>query len=124
MFQVGSFAGLPDSALLERFIGGPSSVAEAAFTVLVERHGEMVRRTCRQVTGDQFYAPAGYRVSARNKCRDPLNPYRLVGRVDRDVANLTILFEPGEQPPPSHALAAFKEAQTGPITGVPPARAD
>src|SRR5262249_20353510 len=26
---------------------------------------------------DRFYAPAGYRLSARNKCRDPLNPYRL-----------------------------------------------
>jgi RNA polymerase sigma factor (sigma-70 family) len=74
---------------------------------------------------DQFYAPAGYRLSARNKCRDPLNPYLLMGRVDRDVADLTILFEPGEQPPPSHApdrLAAFKEAQAGPITGVPPGR--
>ncbi len=74
---------------------------------------------------DKFYAPAGYRVSAKNKCLDPLNPYTLIGRVDRDVADLTILFEPGEQPTPSHApdrLAAFKEAQAGPITGVPPGR--
>ncbi len=74
---------------------------------------------------DKFYAPAGYRVSATNKCLDPLNPYTLIGRVDRDVADLTILFEPGAQPPPSHAperLAAFKEAQAGPITGVPPGR--
>jgi hypothetical protein len=41
---------------------------------------------------DQFYAPAGYRLSARNKCRDPFNTWRLVGQVDRDVADLTILF--------------------------------
>ena len=72
---------------------------------------------------DQFYAPAGYRLSARNKCRDPLNPYRLLGRVDRDVADLTILFEPGEQPPPDRdRLAEFGEAEAGPITGVPPSR--
>ena len=72
---------------------------------------------------DQFYAPAGYRLSARNKCRDPLNPYLLMGRVDRDVSDLTILFEPGPQPPPSHEVeivAAYKAAQAGPITGVPP----
>ena len=52
LFRVGSFAGLPDGALLERFIGGPPDVAEVAFAALVERHGAMVRRTCRQVTGD------------------------------------------------------------------------
>jgi RNA polymerase sigma factor (sigma-70 family) len=72
---------------------------------------------------DKFYAPAGYHVSAKNKCLDPLNPYTLIGRVDRDVTDLTILFEPGEQPLPSHApdrVAAYKEAQAGPITGVPP----
>jgi RNA polymerase sigma factor (sigma-70 family) len=74
---------------------------------------------------DMFYAPAGYRLSARNKCLDPLNPWNLIGRVDRDVADLTILFEPGPQPPPSHdrdRMAAFKDAQAGPITGVPPGR--
>jgi RNA polymerase sigma factor (sigma-70 family) len=56
LFQVGSFAGLPDGALLDRFIGGPADIAEAAFTALVERHGAMVRRTCRQVTGDHHDA--------------------------------------------------------------------
>jgi len=41
------------------------------------------------------------------------------------MSSRTILFEPGEQPSPSPAsdrLAAFKEAQAGPITGVPPDR--
>ncbi len=74
---------------------------------------------------DKSYAPAGYRVSAKNKCLDPLNPWRLVGRIERDMSGLTILFEPGEQPSLSLAsdrLAAFKEAQAGPITGVPPGR--
>jgi RNA polymerase sigma factor (sigma-70 family) len=78
---------------------------------------------CGYFPDDKSYAPAGYHVSARNLCLDPLNPWLLVGRVDGDVADLTILFEPGEQPPPSFApaaLAAFKEAQAGPVTGVPP----
>ena len=52
LFRAGSFAGVPDGALLERFIAGPPDIAEVAFTALVERHGAMVRRTCRQVTGD------------------------------------------------------------------------
>ncbi len=66
---------------------------------------------------DMFFAPAGYRLSGKNKCVDPLNPYLLMGRVDRDIADLTILFEPGNQPPPSvdpDRLEAFKEAQAGP----------
>jgi hypothetical protein len=72
---------------------------------------------------DRFYAPAGYRLSARNRCRDPLNPYRLMGRLDHDLTDLTILFEPGPQPPPSGEEGiqeAFEEAKAGPITGVPP----
>ena len=71
---------------------------------------------------DQFYAPAGYRLSSRNRCRDPLNTYLLMGRADRDVADLTILFEPGAQDPPSREIRireAFEEAKAGPITGVP-----
>ncbi len=72
---------------------------------------------------DKSYAPAGYHVSTKNKCLDPLNPWWLVGQLARVMSDRTLLFEPGEQPPPSHApdrLAAFKEAQAGPITGVPP----
>jgi RNA polymerase sigma factor (sigma-70 family) len=56
LFRVGSFTGLPDGALLERFAAGPPDIAEVAFTALVERHGAMVRRTCRQVTGDHHDA--------------------------------------------------------------------
>jgi hypothetical protein len=74
---------------------------------------------------DQFYAPAGYRLSARNKCRDPFNTCRLVGQLDLDVADLMILFEPGPRPSLSrdpNILAAFNEAEAGPITGVTPWR--
>jgi RNA polymerase sigma factor (sigma-70 family) len=51
----GGIAGLSDGQLLERFVlhqsDGPREreAAELAFTVLVERHGPMVLRTCRAV---------------------------------------------------------------------------
>jgi beta-lactamase regulating signal transducer with metallopeptidase domain/uncharacterized GH25 family protein len=37
----------------------------------------------------------GYRVSAKNGSLDALNPYHLIGRVDRDITNLVYLLEPG-----------------------------
>jgi RNA polymerase sigma factor (sigma-70 family) len=52
LFRVGTIAGLPDGPLLERFLDGPDEVAEGAFAALVDRHGPMVRRVCRQVLGD------------------------------------------------------------------------
>ena len=36
----------------------------------------------------------GYRLSAKNECASPHNPGLLEGRVDRDVSDLTILYEP------------------------------
>jgi hypothetical protein len=69
------------------------------------------------------YHPPGYRLSAENKCRDPLNPWHLVGQLDRDVDNLILLFEPGEEPPSSSdpgQMADFKEAMAGTITGAAP----
>jgi hypothetical protein len=41
---------------------------------------------------------SGYRYSPRNPSLDTLNQ-RLIGRVERDIDNLTILLEPGERPP-------------------------
>ena len=65
----------------------------------------------------------GYRLSAKNKCLDPLNRFRLMGQLPRDSDDLVILFEPGDDPPLSHdpgPMADFKEAKAGPITGAPP----
>jgi hypothetical protein len=93
------------------------------FTLVGLPEGQV--KVCVYFPEAKSYAPAGYRVSARNKCLDPLNPWRLVGRIDQDMADLTILFEPGEQPAPNFApdlQAVFKESQAGPITGVPPGR--
>ena len=49
----------------------------------------------------------------------------LEGQLDHDIADLTILLEPGAEPEhdfdPDPALVAdFNDAKAGPITGVPP----
>jgi hypothetical protein len=43
-----------------------------------------------------FGAP-GYRLSDRNPSLEPWNPYRLVGRVEKDLTNLVFLIEKGPQ---------------------------
>ncbi len=49
-FEVGTAGGLGDGALLDRFaLGGD----QAAFAALVERHGPMVRATCRGILGSR-----------------------------------------------------------------------
>jgi len=45
----------------------------------------------------------GYRVSAQNPSLDPLNPYMLVGRLDRDITNLVFLLEKGKNLTPIYS---------------------
>ena len=52
LFDVGAIGGLTDRQLLEQFSTGHREMAEAAFAILVERHGPMVLRVCRGVLGD------------------------------------------------------------------------
>ncbi len=54
--QAGTSAGLGDSQLLERFLQARGESAEAAFAAIVDRHGAMVLRVCRQVLGDEHEA--------------------------------------------------------------------
>jgi RNA polymerase sigma factor (sigma-70 family) len=51
LFATGTFSGLSDRQLLERFLASGDAVAEMAFAVLVERHGPMVLGVCRRVLG-------------------------------------------------------------------------
>ena len=44
-----------------------------------------------------------YHVSGRNLSVDELNPYRLIGRVDRDITGLVFLLEKGPEPQPDHS---------------------
>ena len=49
LFTTGSATGVPDRQLLERFILRRDEFAEAAFAVLVARHGPMVLKLCRSI---------------------------------------------------------------------------
>ncbi|MDR3638899.1 MAG: RNA polymerase sigma factor [Isosphaeraceae bacterium] len=52
LYNQGTFAGLTDGQLLERFAGRSGEAAELAFSALVERHGPMVLRVCRRILSD------------------------------------------------------------------------
>jgi RNA polymerase sigma factor (sigma-70 family) len=52
LFDAGTVAGLSDRHLLERFTTDRDGSSEAAFEVLVRRHGPMVLRVCRNVLKD------------------------------------------------------------------------
>ena len=43
---------LSDGQLLESFLTGPEETAQASFAALVDRHGPMVLRLCRQIMGN------------------------------------------------------------------------
>ena len=49
LFNVGTFGGLRDAELIERFTACSGEAAELAFTAIVERHGPMVLRVCQSV---------------------------------------------------------------------------
>jgi RNA polymerase sigma factor (sigma-70 family) len=56
LFSVGTVGGLTDGELLEWYKNRTGEAAELAFAVLVERHGPMVLRVCREVLGDEHEA--------------------------------------------------------------------
>ena len=53
LFRTGTAGGLTDGQLLERFLERRDEHAEAAFAALVNRHGAMVLRVCRQILRDE-----------------------------------------------------------------------
>ncbi len=66
LFSVGTVGALSDGHLLDLFV---TRYDESAFAALIERHGPMVHRVCRQVLGDahdaQDAAQAVFLVLAR-----------------------------------------------------------
>lgn len=52
LFQVGTFVGMSDAELLERYVAGRGGIAELAFAALVERHAPTVLRVCHDVLND------------------------------------------------------------------------
>ena len=68
IFQSGTLAGLTDGQLLERFTArreglGGGVESEAAFSILIERHGPMVLRVCRGVLGDPHAAEDAFQAT-------------------------------------------------------------
>ncbi len=63
LFTTGSAAGVPDHQLLERFIFRRDEFAEAAFAVLVARHGPMVLKLCRSILRDPHEADDAFQTT-------------------------------------------------------------
>ena len=83
LFSAGAIGRLGDAELLERFVAGGVEGTEAAFAVLVERHGPMVLRASRQALGNEHDAQDAFQavffVLARKAhslhARGPLGPW-------------------------------------------------
>ncbi|GMV90570.1 MAG: hypothetical protein AMXMBFR82_03480 [Candidatus Hydrogenedentota bacterium] len=61
-----------------------------------------------------------YHLSPKNYSLDPLNKFSLMGRIDADIADLTLLFEPGKfewQQAPQEASTRYTELKSEPIQG-------
>src|SRR5262245_12309204 len=52
LWEGGVVGALSDAQLLERFASGHAEAAEMAFEAIVERHGPMVLRACRDALAD------------------------------------------------------------------------
>jgi RNA polymerase sigma factor (sigma-70 family) len=63
LYRVGVLGDLSDAQLLEQFLAGLDEGAEAGFAALVERHGPMVLRVCRQVLGDPHDAEDAFQAT-------------------------------------------------------------
>ncbi len=63
LFSDGMLGGLTDRQLLERFLNRNDSSAEDAFTVLLERHGPMVRGVCRRLLPDRSAAADAFQAT-------------------------------------------------------------
>jgi RNA polymerase sigma factor (sigma-70 family) len=63
LFQSGAVGQLSDQQLLGQFISGRGDSAEAAFAVLVERHGTLVLGVCRRVLGNREAAEDAFQAT-------------------------------------------------------------
>ncbi|AGA31487.1 sigma-70 family RNA polymerase sigma factor [Singulisphaera acidiphila] len=63
LYSVGAIGGLSDGQLGDRVHTGGDDTAEAAFTILAERHGPMVLRICRQMLSDRHEAEDAFQAT-------------------------------------------------------------
>src|SRR5262245_1029724 len=63
LFHRGTFSGLSDRELLDRFLARRDEVSELAFAALVERHGPMVLGVCRRFLVDPHEAEDAFQAT-------------------------------------------------------------
>jgi len=63
LFSIGAIGNLTAGQLLELFVGRREGATEAVFAALVQRHGPMVLRVCRQVLGDAHDAQDAFQAT-------------------------------------------------------------
>lgn len=63
LLAAGTFSGLSDRQLLERFLERRDEVSEPAFAVLVERYGRMVLGVCRRIVGNPHDADDAFQAT-------------------------------------------------------------
>src|SRR5438094_585905 len=64
LFQLGAVSGMSDGELLHLFTTRSNeAAAEAAFGSLVERHGPLVLRVCRDMLGDEHAAEDAFQAT-------------------------------------------------------------
>jgi RNA polymerase sigma factor (sigma-70 family) len=121
LFSLGTVGGLADGQLLECYRTRADEAAQRAFTILVERHGPMVFRVCREILHDEHAAHDAFQATflvlvrrARSLwTRDSLGPwlYQVAVRVawnarsaaarrrrhEHKAATLTARSAPGER---------------------------
>lgn len=109
LLDLGSLAGRTDGELLDRFRADRPPAAEVAFSLLVERHGPMVLRVCRDLLGNPHDADDAFqavflalaRQGAGIRRRDEVGCWlhavarRVALRLRRRRARLRLLERPG-----------------------------
>jgi hypothetical protein len=63
LFQAGSFGGLTDAQLLERYLSPEGPGSKTAFAAFVERHGPMVLGVCRRLLLDTHLAEDAFQAT-------------------------------------------------------------
>jgi RNA polymerase sigma factor (sigma-70 family) len=97
LFGVGALGAMPDRTLLEQF-GRGGEASEAAFATLVERHGPMVLRVCRQLLYDGHLAEDAFQVTfmlLARRARSIHDPDALAGWLHRVARRVALRIQTG-----------------------------
>ena len=97
LFNLGAIGAMMDRVLLDHFARG-GEASEAAFATLVERHGPMVLRVCRQVLADGHLAEDAFQVTfllLARRAWSIRDPDLLAGWLHRVARRVALRAAPG-----------------------------